>query len=257
MIPPALVGRPVLAVFAHPDDESLACGGTLASLAQQGMHVIVMSASHGERGARTGPVRDNLLGDLRARELRAAAEALGVAELIIGDHPDGDLQWAHVSELHAELVVFMRRHAPAAVITFGKDGLYWHLDHVGIHERTTSAVRSLGDDAPPLYYVTMVKGVMTELVRAARERGWAAPAKGFWSLAPEAFGLHAEPPTISVDVSACVPRKLEAILCHATQMVEGHPLGNLEAAVARRLLGTEYFCRADIPTRRPPVLEQL
>jgi LmbE family N-acetylglucosaminyl deacetylase len=257
MIPPALIGRRVLAVFAHPDDESLACGGTLASLAQQGMHVVVMSASHGERGAHTGPARDDMLGRQRARELRAAAEVLGVAELIIGDHPDGDLQWAHVSELYAELVVFMRRHAPAAVITFDIDGMYWHRDHVGIHERTTSAVGALGDDAPPLYYVTVAKGMMTELVRAARERGWAPPAKGFWSLTPEAFGLHAEPPTISVDVSACVPRKLEAILCHATQMMEGHPLGNLEAGVARRLLGTEYFRRADIPTKRPPVLEQL
>jgi LmbE family N-acetylglucosaminyl deacetylase len=257
MMLPALVGRLVLAVFAHPDDESLTCGGTLARLAQQGMQVVVMSASHGERGTRLGPVRDDMLGRVRARELRAAAETLGISALIIGDHPDGNLQWAHVSELHAELVTFMRHHAPAAVITFGNDGLYWHQDHIGIHERTTSAVRSLGDDAPPLYYVTMARGVMTELVRAARERGWAAPAKGFWSLAPEAFGLHAEPPTISVDVSDCVPRKLAAILCHASQMVEGHPLGDLDEGVARRLLGTEYFRRADIPTKRPPVLEQL
>ncbi len=257
MIPSSLIGRPVLAVFAHPDDESLACGGTLARLAEEGFHVVVMSASHGERGAHTGSAGNEALGQRRAQELRAAAEVLGVAQLIIGDHPDGDLQWAHVSELHAELVTFMRGHPLAAVITFGEDGLYWHRDHVGVHERTTTAVRSLGDDAPPLYYVTMAKGVMTTIVQTAKQRGWTAPSHGFWSLAPEAFGLHAEPPTISVDVRAHVMRKLAAILCHGSQMVDGHPLTDLDAGSAAALLGTEYFHRADIPTKRPPVLETL
>src|SRR6185312_15463272 len=85
-----MAGRVVLAVFAHPDDESLACGGTLARLAADGMQVVVMSASHGERGALTGPARDDALGRVRAAEARRAAEALGVSQLIIWDHPDGD-----------------------------------------------------------------------------------------------------------------------------------------------------------------------
>ncbi len=151
----------------------------------------------------------------------------------------------------------MRAHAPAAVITFGADGLYWHRDHIGVYERTTSAVRSLGDAAPPLYYVTMARGVMTELVAAARERGWTSPVKGFWSLVPESFGLHAEPPTISVDVGAFVPKKIAAILCHRSQMVDDHPFAQVADAVAVRLLGTEYFHRAAIPTRGPELLELL
>ena len=118
--------RTVLAVFAHPDDESLACGGTLARLADLGARVVVMIASHGERGAQTGPARDEALGLARAIEMRAAATALGVSDLVIWDHPDGDLRWSHVTEFHADLVLFMRCHAPAAVITFGEDGLYWH-----------------------------------------------------------------------------------------------------------------------------------
>ena len=154
--------RTVLAVFAHPDDESLACGGTLARLADLGARVVVMIASHGERGAQTGPARDEALGLARAIEMRAAATALGVSDLVIWDHPDCDQRWSHVTEFHADLVLFMRCHAPAAVITFGEDGLYWHLDHVGVYERTTTAVRSLGCDAPPLYYVTMKRGVMSE-----------------------------------------------------------------------------------------------
>jgi LmbE family N-acetylglucosaminyl deacetylase len=257
MIDRALLGREVLAVFAHPDDESLACGGTLARLADQGMRVVVMSASHGERGALTGPARDDRLGRERALELRAAVAALGLAGLIIGDHPDGDLQWSHVSEFHAELVTYLRRHRPAAVMTFGEDGLYWHLDHVGVYERTKTAVQSLADEAPPMYCVTMARGVMPEIVATARAAGWAPPPKGFWSLIPQAFGIAAEPPTITIDVGRWVPRKLAAILCHRSQMLEGHPFEQLGDDAARRLLGTEYFHRADVPTSAPPVLETL
>src|SRR3954468_397864 len=203
-----IAGQTILAVFAHPDDESLACGGTIARLADAGARVIVICASSGERGSHSGPVRDESLGRTRGEEIRAAARTLGVAELILLNHPDGDLRWCEVSELHAELLMFLRRHRPAAVITFGEDGLYWHMDHVGVHERTTSAVRSLGTDAPPLYYVTMPQGQMTEIVAAARRRGWVPPQRGFWSLEPEVFGIAAQPPTITVDVAEWVPRKL-------------------------------------------------
>lgn len=257
MIDQGLIGREVLAVFAHPDDEALACGGTLARLADEGMRVVVMCASHGERGARTGPARDDALGATRAGELRKAVSALGIAALVIGDHPDGDLQWAHVAEFHAELVTYLRRHRPAAVITFGEDGLYWHLDHVGVYERTKTAVQSLATDAPPMYCVTMARGVIPAIVSAAKQRGWTPPPKGFWSLIPEAFGIAAETATIAVQVGDWVPRKLAAILCHRSQMLDGHPFEALSDDSARRLLGTEYFHRADIPTSAPLVLESL
>jgi LmbE family N-acetylglucosaminyl deacetylase len=250
-------GSTVLAVFAHPDDESLACGGTLARLADLGSRVVVMCASHGERGSHAGPARDDQLGGVRAREMREAAAALGIAEVILLDHPDGDLRWDHVSEFHAELMLFIRTYAPAAIITFGEDGLYWHLDHVGVYERTTTAVRMLGAGAPPLYYVTMPQGVMPQIVAAARARGWTPPPKGFWSLEPAAFGIGAEPPTIAIDVAEWVPRKVAAILCHRTQMGAGHPFAQLSDADARRWLGVEHFHRADLPATGDPILEPL
>jgi N-acetyl-1-D-myo-inositol-2-amino-2-deoxy-alpha-D-glucopyranoside deacetylase len=249
--------RPVLAVFAHPDDESLACGGTLARLADAGVSVIVMCASRGERGAITGPARDDELAQRRAIEAREAAATLGIAHLIVLDHPDGDLRWAHVTELHAEIVMAVRRYDPAAVITFGEDGLYWHLDHVGVHERTTTALRSLGAGAPPLYYVTMPRGAMRAIVDRAKAGGWAPPLKGFWSLVPDAFGLEAETPTLVVDVSAWVPRKLAAIRCHRTQMGSAHPFDQVDEADARRWLGVEHFHRAPGNVAEAPVLETL
>jgi LmbE family N-acetylglucosaminyl deacetylase len=247
----------VLAVFAHPDDESLACGGTLARLADAGTRVIVLCASRGERGAPTGPARDDELAAVRVEEAREAAATLGIAQLIVFNHPDGDLRWAEVTELHAEIVMAIRRYRPAAVITFGEDGLYWHLDHVGVHERTTTAVRSLGAEAPPLYYVTMRRGVMRGIVDRAAARGWTAPPKGFWSLVPDAFGLEADAPTIVVDVEDFVPRKLAAIRCHRSQMGQDHPFDQIDETEARRWLGVEHFHRAAIEASGEPVLELL
>jgi LmbE family N-acetylglucosaminyl deacetylase len=234
----------VLAVFAHPDDESLACGGTLARLSDRGARVALMCASGGERGGQDGPARDDSLGRVRRQEMREAAAALGVSDVILLDHPDGDLRWAGVSELHAEITFALRHYSPSAVITFGEDGLYWHPDHIGIHERTTTAVRSLGADAPPLYYVTMPWGIMRPIVKAASARGWKAPAKGFWSLAPEVFGLAAEAPALVVDVRPWVGRKLKALRAHRSQMGADHPFDAVTEKDARRWLGIEHFHHA-------------
>src|SRR5437660_8428498 len=194
-------GSTVLAIFAHPDDESLACGGTLARLADAGARIVLMCASRGEAGSISDPalVPDGDLGRTRERELREAAAVLGVAEVIVMDHPDGDLRWDHVPELHHEIVNAIRQYRPEAVITFAEDGLYWHLDHVGVHERTYTAVKSLGPEAPPLYYVTMPHGMMSEVVNAAHAKGGAPPDSSFWGIAPDAFGDSAKPPTFVID----------------------------------------------------------
>ena len=252
-----LDGHVVLAIFAHPDDESLACGGTLARLASLGARVVVMCASHGERGSDIGPVRNDELGRERASEMRDAAEALGIAEVRLLSHPDGDLRWAEVTDFNAEIILFLRRYRTSAVITFGEDGLYWHPDHIGVYERVLTAVRSLGTEAPPLYYVTMPRGVMPEIVEAARARGWTAPKKGFWSITPESFGLLAEPHTVELDVVPFVAQKLAAIVAHRSQMGAGHPFSTLSSSDAARWLGREFFRRADIAGRPGTLLEQL
>jgi len=251
--------RTVLAVFAHPDDESLACGGTLARLADAGVRVVLLCASKGESGSTVDPdlVTDGDLARVRVAELREAAATLGVSDVIIGDHPDGSLRWAHVPELHGEIVAAVEQYRPDAVITFGEDGLYWHLDHVGVHERTYTAVQSFGADAPPLYYVTMPKGVMRALVEAAHAKGAAPPDSSFWGIEPDAFGDEAKPPTFVIDVRDWVARKLAALRCHQTQMGVRNPFAQIDETVARRCLGIEQFRRAAIETSRDSVLERL
>lgn len=256
---PEFDGRTVLAVFAHPDDESLACGGTLARLADAGARIVLLCASKGESGSSVDPalVPDGDLARVRVAELHAAAHLLGIAEVIVLDHPDGSLRWAHVPEFHAEIVAVVERHRPDAVITFGEDGLYWHLDHVGVHERTYTAVRSFGADAPPLYYVTMAKGVMRQVFEAAAALGWTPPPSGVWSLAPDAFGEGAKPAAFAIDVRKWVPRKIAALLSHRTQFRESNPFVLISADDARQWLGHEYFRRAEIDGRREGFLEAI
>ena len=240
-----LAGHTVLAVFAHPDDESLACGGTLARLSDAGARVVLICASRGENGSISDPslVPDGNLASVRTRELQEAAAILGIAELLILDHPDGDLRWAHVPQLQSEIVAAVEHYRPDAVITFAEDGLYWHLDHIGVHERTYTALRTLGARMPPLYYVTMSAGTMHDVVEAAHAKGGAPPDSSYWGIAPDAFGAGAKPPTFSVNVRAWVARKLAALRCHRTQMGRDNPIAWIGDDEARTLLGLEYFRR--------------
>jgi len=243
-----LNGRSLLAVFAHPDDESLACGGLLAWCAQLGVKVSLLCATRGERGPGSEPG----LGETRTRELQAAARVLGISDLIQLDHPDGMLAWADASALEADIRDAIRRIRPEVVITFGEDGLYWHPDHVAIHESTTAAVAALdplNDVVPVLYYVTMPPGCMRAVVDHAVDivttqgSGGEPPRLILGIDEPDAFGALAEPPTLIVDASRFATRKLAAIKCHRTQL--GDSALNLVAeGDAPRLLGTEHFRRA-------------
>lgn len=252
-------GRTVLAIFAHPDDESLACGGTLARLADAGARVILLCASRGEAGSVSDPalVPDGDLGGVRTRELRDAAAVLGAAEVLVFDHPDGNLRWSHVTELHQEIVEALQKYTPDAVITFAEDGLYWHLDHIGVHERTFTAVRSLGAEAPPLYYVTMPDGVMHALADAAHAKGGAPPDSSFWGIEPDAFGTGAKPPEFVIDVRDWAARKLAALHCHRSQMGPNNPIAWINDDEARRWLGTEHFRRAPLESTHGSMLEAM
>jgi LmbE family N-acetylglucosaminyl deacetylase len=254
-----LDGRTILAVFAHPDDESLACGGTLARAVDAGARVILLCASRGEAGSSCDPtlVPNGDLGLVRTGELRDAAAVLGISDLLVMDHPDGDLRWDDVPELHHEIVTAVQQYNPDAVITFAEDGLYWHLDHIGVHERTYTAVSSFGENAPPLYYVTMPSGIMRGVVEAARVRGAAPLESSLWGIAPDAFGEAAKPPSFVVDVRDWISQKLRAIKCHRTQLGPNNPLVWLNEDDARECLGFEPFRRSPLPCRSGVVLEQL
>ena len=263
---PAFTGRSLLAVFAHPDDESLACGGLIAWCAELGAQVSLLSVTRGEHGPRHDRAPDSEpapLGEVRSRELRAAADVLGVGTLIVLDYEDGMLPWVESADLEADIARAIRRVGPEIVITFGEDGLYGHPDHVAVHERTTAAVAALGTEAPALYFVTIPSDAMRAVVRHAAEAfsgsGGDGTAHRVLGIAdPDAFGALAAPPTLVVDVGGFAARKLAAIRCHRTQLDEERDalmfVGEGDAA---RLLGTEHFHRAEVGARGETFIERL
>lgn len=252
--PGDLSGRSLLAVFAHPDDESLSCGGLLAWCTQLGARVSLVCATRGEHGL--GGQQE--LGEIRTRELEAASRILGITDVIVLDYADGMLPWADAARLEADIRNAIRRIHPEVVITFGEDGLYWHPDHIAVHDRTTAVVAALGPEAPALYYVTMPPGCTRAVVETIAARWPAGPSRhSILGIAdPDAFGSMAAAPTLVIEVGEFAIRKLAAIRCHRTQ-VAGEPLEMLSESDAVRLLGTEHFRRATIGLNGDAFIERL
>lgn len=232
----------LLGVFAHPDDESIACGGLLARCAALGVRVHVLSLTRGDAGPR--PTTEDGAADLaalRSRELADAARALGIAGASALDYADGMLPWLDAAALEAGIREAITRIGADVVVTFGPDGLYWHPDHIAVHERATAAVAAMGDAAPALYYVTMPPGQMRRLVDHAGDSAGVIPGLDD----PDAFGAEALPPTLVVHAGRYASAKLAAILAHRTQTA-GTAFAAVTEADADRLLGTEHFRRAAV-----------
>ena len=242
-------GRSLLAVFAHPDDESFACGGLLALSAERGVRTSLLCLTRGEHGP--GREREGLA-ETRSAELSAAAKILGIHEVRLLDHEDGMLPWIDPDRVEADVRDAIRDFAADAVVTFDADGLYWHPDHIAVHERVTAAVDALGDDAPELWYVTVPPGAMRAVVHDAAPGG----LNTILGIDADTFGADAPEPTMVVSAGALASRKLDALRCHRTQ-VEGGPFDRIAAADAERLVGTEHYRRAPVRTGRPSFVARL
>src|SRR4051812_41681556 len=116
--------RALTALFAHPDDETYATGGTLAKLAAEGVRCSLYCATDGDAGRSSGiPVSSRAeLGALRRAELRAAGDLLGIQTMTHGGHSDGALAAADPDQVMSEMVALVRRERPDVVLTFGPEG---------------------------------------------------------------------------------------------------------------------------------------
>lgn len=253
--PDDLRGCSLLAVFAHPDDESLACGGLIARCADLGAQVSLLCVTHGEHGQGTR------LGEARAQELREASRVLGIANLVLLHYQDGMLPWVDAGHLEADIHAAIRRFNPHVVITFDEDGLYWHPDHIAVHERTTAAVAAMGANGPALYYVTMPPGCVRAVVQHAREtlasRGLdrQSPLRVLGIADPDAFGALAASPTLIVEAADFASRKLAAIRCHHSQLTDD-ALTFVSESDAARLLRVEHYRRAQVGSRRTTFIDR-
>jgi N-acetyl-1-D-myo-inositol-2-amino-2-deoxy-alpha-D-glucopyranoside deacetylase len=234
----------IVAVVAHPDDESLIAGGTLAMAAAAGAETGVVSLTRGESGPVAGtPLgRGESLGPVRERELRAAAERPGAKWAACLRNPDGELDWSDRPATARELAALLaRRRRPTSVLTFGEDGLYWHPDHIAARAIAGMAVELIEQGGAArvwLYEAVWPAGRVSGLVAAARERGLPFD---LWGLDPGAFGTAEDGPTVVVDVRPVLDRKLAALRAHRSQLGPDHLLTSLPDDLAHRFLGEEHW----------------
>ena len=221
----------LLAVFAHPDDESYLSGGTLALLTRRGVCVQLLIATRGEAGSRGDPplCTAEELPAVRERELRCACSMLGIESPRLLDYHDGRLKESNLEHLTEKILAVICQVRPQVVLTFGPDGLSGHPDHVVIGQCAAEAYRR-AEDIAALYAVAVPRSV-TE--RLDMQRVQPVP--------DEAIAL-------SVDVSPVWEVKLAAIRCHATQLGSS-PIMRAPVEQQHVFLGTEHFVR--LAARRP------
>jgi LmbE family N-acetylglucosaminyl deacetylase len=253
----------LLAVFAHPDDESLVAGGTLARYAAEGWRTALICATRGE----WGPISDESLadyenlGEVRERELRAACDVLGVTWLRFLDLEDGSLSALDSEEEEltiAKIASAIRELRPRIIITFGPDGLYGHADHIVIGQLTTRACALVNvphtstqsleprtkSRAPELLYATAPRNLYPALIARLQEAG---RDTHLWGIPPEQFGVPPEEITTVQDIKPFLNRKLTALRAHQTQLDSAHAFMNLTEEIASEFLGAEFFRRCDCP----------
>jgi N-acetyl-1-D-myo-inositol-2-amino-2-deoxy-alpha-D-glucopyranoside deacetylase len=233
----------LLVITSHPDDEVLIAGGTLAACADVGVETGVLCLTRGEQGpisARWLATRSSLA-SVRVEELKASCAELGVRWLRCYRRQDGSLRWSNASAIVRQIADILERRRPAAVITFGEDGLYYHPDHIATFEFTRRAVQRV-DSPPILYRAVWPRALMPDLVSALRARGL---PNDLWSLKPEHFGVEPDGNTMRIDVRRFVHRKLRALRCHRTQLGANHAFTALPPDLAEQFLGVEHFAPVD------------
>lgn len=138
----------LMMVLAHPDDESLGNGGTLARYAAEGVKTYLVTATRGEKGWFGDPAEypgATQLGRIREAELRSAAAVLGIEEVSFLNYIDGEFDKADPDEVIGKIVSHIRRIRPHVVVTFDQNGCYGHPDHMAICQFTTAAVAAAAD----------------------------------------------------------------------------------------------------------------
>jgi LmbE family N-acetylglucosaminyl deacetylase len=245
-----------MAVFAHPDDESLGMGGTLARCAAEGIETYLVTATRGERGRyrehrdgdqHPGPEK---LGRIREAELRAAAQVLGLREVSLLGYMDGDLDRADPGEAVARIAAHVRRVRPQVVVTFGPEGGYGHPDHIAISQFTTAALVAAADPAHDPRAGPAPHGVSKLYYMEWPHAAMAAYQEAFKKLVSNVDGVEREAQpwpdwaiTTIVDTREYWPQVWRAVSCHDSQVANYRRLAELSPEHHEGLWGRQYFYR--------------
>jgi len=267
-------GVTLLVVRPHPDDESIATGGMLASYSARGVRTGVVLCTGGEEGQIHDPDLDPVtdmprLRDIRAREVREACAILGVAAIrMLGyrdsgmpgtpanKHPEAFCQ-ADPVEAAGQLVRIIRALRPLVIVTEPPGGLYAHPDHVTCHRVSVDAFHAAGDAqaypeaGPPwqvakLYAIAQIDdgcwdALRPECTAAGINMAWLERRRR------RARSPGPETATVALDVRPYSEIQRRALLAHRTQIPRDSFLVSLPADLRRRAFATAYFLRLHPP----------
>ncbi|MDF3291988.1 N-acetyl-1-D-myo-inositol-2-amino-2-deoxy-alpha-D-glucopyranoside deacetylase [Streptomyces silvisoli] len=273
--PDGLPARRLLLVHAHPDDESINNGATMAKYAAEGAHVTLVTCTLGEEGEVVPPElahltsdRDNILGEHRIGELAAAMRELGVTDhRFLGgpglyrdsgmmgapqnERPDCFWQ-ADLDEAAGHLVAVIREVRPQVMVAYDPNGGYGHPDHIQAHRVAMLAADLAAEPGfrPDLGAPHAIAKVYWNCVpRSAAEEGFArlraagsnTGFAGVASMADVPGVVDDDEATVAVDGSAYVGRKAAAMRAHATQIVVDGPFFALSNDLGQPLFAVEYY----------------
>jgi LmbE family N-acetylglucosaminyl deacetylase len=223
----------ILAVFAHPDDETFLVGGTLAHYARNGARVELLCLTEGEGGvnALSGAKGKQALSRIRRVELEQCCEVLGIDLVGVRHYPDGGL--SAVSPLELALVIgrAIAQRRPDVVLTFGPEGLTGHPDHLAIHRATALAFEWSAKAGSILFYAGLPEQIINRL--SNRMEGWLGKTRLGLS------GQPAEQLPVAVDITQTARLKWEALNCHRSQVGSFSALSHTD----KELMGQREFFR--------------
>jgi LmbE family N-acetylglucosaminyl deacetylase len=268
------MSKTLLAIFAHPDDETFGPGGTLAKYAAEGVAVHLICATRGEVGESDlddlGDCED--LACQREQELRCAAGVLGLTEVHFLGYQDSGMAGSPANQHPRALIQadpdavaervadFMRRLEPQVVLTFDPYGGYGHPDHIAVHRATVAAYERLPEGERPrkLYFTATMQTLLK----------WAVWLMPLFGLDARAVGKnkdidllaaldHALPITTKIDVGPYYEAKQQAAACHRSQLSGPGPFWDkLPRWLVRRAQSTETFHRASPPFHQGERIEK-
>ena len=265
-----MTDRRLLLVHAHPDDESIGTGATMAKYAAEGAHVTLVTCTLGEEGeaipeelAHLAADHDDTLGRHRITELAAACKALGVEDhrflgapgrwrdsgmmgVASNDRPNAFWQ-ADLDEAAGELVKVIREVRPQVLVTYDDNGFYGHPDHIQAHRVSRRAYELASDprfgEGEPwriakFYHTAIARSVMRRAAEALR-----AADVGFLveDVDDVPFGSPDEVITTEIDARPWVGNKLDAMRAHATQISVDDPWFALSNNIGQEALGVEHY----------------
>ena len=258
----------LMAVHAHPDDESSSTGGVLATYSAEGIRTVVVTCTNGEFGDAPGGIKpgqdghdEATVAQIRLAELRQATKLLGVTDLeLLGYHDSGMADWEYKNrpdafcnippaEVTGRISALIEHYRPQVVITYDDKGLYQHPDHVYASQMAQAAVAATG--IPAKLYLSTIRGSSWGKLREAlREAGADVPEM---ELSEEQLAQVAATEaaiTTTVDIRAVLPRKRDALMAHASQ-IEDSWFAKLPPELAELVFGFEDFMRVRDTTGAP------